>query len=113
MFQTKRSSSLVGKYDDGNTDFVPYNSKKMENGLKIWQALVSLILLIITVGTLIVNLSNKVETQRIEIEFLKSTQRDTNIMMKDKIQSDNMEFGKIRDQLTQILVQLQEKQNRK
>ena len=44
---------------------------------------------------------------------MKSTQRDTNIMMKDKVQSDNQRFDKIQDQLTEILVQLQEKQNRK
>ena len=113
MFQTKRSGNMVGEHVDGSIILVPYNSKKMEKGLKIWQALVSLILLIITVGTMIVNLTNKVETQRIEIEFLKSNQRDANLMMKDKIQSDNNEFAKIRDQLTEILVQLQEKQNRK
>lgn len=113
MFQTRRKGSMVGKYADGSTVLVPYNKKKMERELKIWQALVSLILLILTVGSLIINLSNKVETQRVEIEFLKSTQRDTNIMMKDKVQSDNQRFDKIQDQLTEILVQLQEKQNRK
>jgi hypothetical protein len=113
MFQAKRNRSLVGEYVDGSTVIVPYNSKKMEKGLKIWQALVSLILLIISIGTMIVNLTNKVETQRVKIEFLESTQRDYNLMLKDKVQSDNNRFDKIQDQLTQILVQLQTKQNRK
>lgn len=113
MVQAKRDNSLVGEYADGNTIIVPYNQKKMEKGLKIWQALVSLILLIITVGTMIVNLSNKVETQKVKIEFLESSQRDMNLLIKDKIQSDNQSFEKIKDQLTEILVQLQEKQNRR
>lgn len=113
MFQAKRNRNLVGEYVDGSTIIVPYNSKKMEKGLKIWQALVSLILLIISIGTMIVNLSNKVETQRVEIDFLKGGVRDQSIMMKDKAQSDNQRFDRIQEQLTQILVQLQEKQNRK
>jgi hypothetical protein len=113
MFQAKRNRDLVGKHVDGSTIIVPYNSKRMEKGLKIWQALVSLILLIITCGTMIVNLTNKVETQRVEIDFLKSGQRDQNIMMKEKGLTDNQRFDKIQDQLTQILLQLQLKQNRR
>ena|SRR5438309_10689376 len=112
MFQAKRNGDMVGKYVDGSTVIVP-NQKKMEKGLKIWQAVISLILLTITVGTLVVNQSNKLETYRVRIEFLETTQRDYNIMLKDKVQSDNQRFDKIQDQLTQILVQLQEKQNRK
>lgn len=110
MLQTGRNSSMVGEYTNGNTIVIP-NTKKMEKGLKIWQAVVSLILLAITVGTLIVNLSNKVETQRVEIEFLKSNQRDLGLMLKEKVQSDNQRFDKIQEQLTQILVELQRKEN--
>lgn len=110
MLQTKRDNSLVGKYADGSTIVVP-NTKKMEKGLKIWQAVVSLILLIIAVGTLIVNLSNKVETQKVKIEFLESNQRDYGLMLKEKVQSDNQKFDEIQKQLTQILVELQTKQN--
>ena len=114
MLQTERNSSLVGKYVDGSTIIVPNNNKKkMEKGLKIWQAVVSLILLAITVGTLIVNLSNKVENQKVKIEFLESNQTDLKLMLKDKTQSDNGRFDKIQDQLTQILVELQSKQNAK
>lgn len=112
MLQAKRSNSLVGKYVDGSTIIVPDNfKKKMEKGLKIWQAVVSLILLIITVGTLIVNLSNKVENQKVKIEFLESSQKDLGLMMKEKGLSDNARFDKIQEQLTQILVELQSKQN--
>lgn len=113
MFQTKRGDSVVGKYADGSTVIVPYNAKKMEKGLKIWQAIVSIILLSITIGTWIVNLSTKVESQRIRIEYLEGAQRDFNLLFKDKIQSDNQKFDKISDQLTEILVQLQDKENRK
>ena len=114
MFQTKRNSSLLGRYADGSTIIIPNNNKKkMEKGLKIWQAVVSLILLAITVGTLIVNLSNKVETQKVKIEFLESNQRDLGLMLKEKVQSDNHRFDKIQEQLTQILVELQTKQNAK
>lgn len=113
MFQTKRGGSLAGKYADGSAIPVPYNIQKMEKGLKIWQAIVSLILLLITVGTWIVNLSTKLESQRIRIEYLEGTQRDINLLIKDKIQSDNQQFDKIHAQLTEILVQLQDKENRK
>lgn len=114
MLQTNGNRSLLGKYADGSTIIISNNIKeKMEKGLKIWQAVVSLILLIITVGTLIVNLSNKVETQKVKIEFLESSQRDLGLMMKEKGQSDNARFDKIQDQLTQILVELQSKQNAK
>ncbi len=113
MFQAKRGGSMVGKYADGDTVIVPYNTKKMEKGLKIWQAIVSLILLLITIGTCIVNLSTRVESHRIKIEYLEGTQRDINLLIKDKIQSDNEQFGKIHEQLTEILVQLQDKENRK
>ncbi|HZI69681.1 MAG TPA: hypothetical protein VFD60_00825 [Nitrososphaeraceae archaeon] len=113
MLQTKRGGDMVGKYADGSTVIVPNNTKKMEKGLKIWQALVSLILLIITVGTMVVNLSNKVETLRVKNEFFESSLRDFNLLIKDKTISDNQRFDKIQDQLTQILIQLQEKENRK
>src|SRR2546429_402988 len=111
MLQAKRGNSLVGKYDDGTTIITDTKYVKMEKGLKIWQALVSLILVSISVGTIIVNLSNKVETQRIKIEYLESTQRDFNLIIKDKVQSDNEKFDDIRKQLTEILVELKGKKD--
>lgn len=110
MLQTTRNNSLAGKLAHGVSIFVP-NSKKMEKGLKIWQAIVSLVALIITVGTLIFNLASKVETQKVKIEFLESNQRDLGLMLKEKGQSDNTRFDRIQEQLTQILVELQSKQN--
>lgn len=84
----------------------------MEKGIKIWQAVISFILLLITVGTLIVNQSNKLETQRLRIEFLESTSKDQGLQIKAINQEMNQQYKEINQKLTDILIKLENKQNK-
>lgn len=84
----------------------------MQEHLKIWQAVVSLIVLIITIGTAIVNQSNKIETNRLRIEFIESTQRDLHLLLKDQNQQNNAQFKEVQTKLTDILIILQNKQDK-
>lgn len=101
MLQTERIDS-----NDGGINYVSGSIinlyKKMEKVLKVWQAILGLVTLIITVGTIIVNQSNKIETQSLRIEFLESGQRD---MM--------LQYKEINSKLTDILVKLENKENKK
>ena len=74
----------------------------MDKYMKAWQGLVSLILLLITIGTAVVSQSNKIETQALRISYLESMQRD-----------QTLQFKEINGRLTEILVALQNKQNKK
>ncbi len=74
----------------------------MENNIKIWQAVIATITLLITIGILFVNASNKIETQKLRIEFLESGQRD---MM--------LQYKEINSKLTDILVKLENKENKR
>lgn len=84
----------------------------MQEHLKIWQAVLTIIVLIITIGTTIVNQSNKIETQRLRIEFLESSQRDLHILVKDQNQQTIAEFKEVKSKLTDVLILLQNKQDK-
>lgn len=105
----------MGTFDRGSnndsSDSVNHE-KDMEKTLKIWQAVLGFIGLIITVTTIIVNLSNKVETQRLRIELLETMSRDHGLLIKE-ISSRNQEtYNRIQEQLTQILLKLENKEDR-
>lgn len=84
----------------------------MEKTLKLWQAVIGTILLIITIGSIIINQSNKMETQRLRIEFLESDSRDKAAQIKDLYQQQSMSYKEISAKLTDILVTLQNKEDR-
>lgn len=96
--------STVTRGNDGSTLNLDTNQTlhKMEKGLKVWQALVSFFVLMITVVTLIVNQSNKIETQGLRISYLESAQKDNALQLKE-----------MNGKLTEILIILQNKQDRK
>lgn len=85
----------------------------MEKGLKLWQALIGSIAVLITVITMIVNQSNKIETQRLRIEFLENSNRDQGLQIKDLNQQINQKYETMNAKLTDILVALQNKENKK
>jgi hypothetical protein len=60
-----------------------------------------------------VNQSNKIETQRLRIEFLENNSRDQALMIKDLNQQQNQQYKEISSKLTDILVSLQNKENKK
>lgn len=77
------------------------NNNEMDKGLKIWHAIVSFLVLLITVVTLIVNQSNKIETQALRINYLESTQRDNALILKE-----------INGKLTDILIKIENKKDK-
>jgi hypothetical protein len=96
-----------------NSGAIAISPIKMEKTLKIWQAVMSLVVLIITVGTLIVNQSNKLETQRLRIEYLESADKDKALIIKDLNQQMNTSYKEINAKLTDIQIMLQNKENKK
>lgn len=85
----------------------------MDKHLKIGQAIIAFIGILITVVTMIVNQSNKIETQRLRIEFLETSSRDQNLQIKDLNQQINAKYEAVNSKLTDILVVLQNKENKK
>ena len=85
----------------------------MENGLKIWHAVVATFGLLITIITLIVMLSTKIENQRLRIEFLEVVYKDHGLQIKDLNQQQAQQYKEINNKLTDILVNLQNKENKK
>lgn len=89
-------------YGGAGTMDVNNTLKEMDKGLKLWHAVISFFLLLITVVTLVVSQSNKIETQALRINYLESTQRDNALILKE-----------INGKLTDILVTLQNKEDKK
>lgn len=85
----------------------------MEKSLKLWQAVIGTIGVLITVMTILINQSNKIETQRLRIEFLETSSRDQGLQIKDLNQSQAQQYKEINMKLTDILVALQNKENKK
>jgi predicted site-specific integrase-resolvase len=96
-----------------DTGSINNSIKKMDKHLKIGQALFALIGIIITVMTMIVNQSNKIETQRLRIEFLETASRDQALQIKSLNQESNQQYKEINQKLTDILISLQNKENKK
>lgn len=82
--------------------FKTIKKKMMEKGFKIWHAVISFLLLLITVVGLIVNQSTKIETQGLRINYLESAQRDNSLQLKE-----------MNGKLNEILIILQNKEDRK
>lgn len=87
--------------------------QKMEKVLKIWHAILATIVLIISVSTMFFNLANKVETQKLEIEYLKNSDKDKALMIKDLNIQISSSVKEINNKLTDIQITLNNKENRK
>lgn len=85
----------------------------MEKTIKLWQVTLGTISILITVGMLIINQSNKIETQRLRIEFLETDSKDKGLQIKDLNQQINAKYETMNSKLTDILVALQNKENKK
>lgn len=85
----------------------------MEKGLKIWQAVVGAIAVIISMVTIVIHLATSLSDAKGEIERLKSDNIDNKLGIKDLNQQLNMKYDKMNDKLTEILVALQTKENKK
>jgi len=80
----------------------------MRKPLELWQFVISLLGLIMTAGILIVNQSNKITSQEIRISDLEQNKRDTQAQF-DKV---NSKLDAMNDQLTHILIALEDKVTR-
>jgi hypothetical protein len=112
MVQEKRIHSTVGGvYHDGGGAVNP--KKKMEKVVKVWQAVMGTIAMIVSGAAWIFNLSTQIAVQQKEIEILKSNDRDRALQFTNLTQQINQKFDEINTSLTTIKVALQDKQNRK
>lgn len=82
---------------------------EMRKPLEVWHAVMSGVILIMSVGGVIINQSNKIQSQQIRIEYLESEQRDNTLQFKEI----GTNFKQIDGKLTDILVILQNKEDRK
>ena len=81
----------------------------MNKPLQLWQAIIATALLLITVATIIVNQSDRITRDESEILTLEKNNDRTDQQF-NKV-NDNLD--KVNGRLTDILVELQNKQNRK
>ena len=81
----------------------------MKKPVEIWQAIIATFLLLITVVTIIVNQSNRITRDEGEILTLEKNNDRTDQQF-DKV---NINLEKVNNRLTDILVELQNKENRK
>lgn len=112
MVQTKRSNSNTGIDDNANGSDAN-NLPQMEKGLKIWQAFLGFFGLMVTVITMIVTQSNKLETQRLRIEFLESVAKDHGLLIKEMANKNGQDYSQINNKLSDIMILLQNKADKK
>jgi uncharacterized membrane protein (DUF106 family) len=73
----------------------------MKKPLELWQAFVTGVLLIGSVTGAFVNLTNKIQTQQIRLEYLESERQDY-----------KNQFKEINSKLTEILIEVHNKEDR-
>jgi hypothetical protein len=73
----------------------------MDKQLKVWHFAIVVFLAVVSVVVMIVNQSNKIETQGIRITYLESAQRDNALLLRE-----------MNGKLTEILIQLQNKKDK-
>lgn len=111
MVQTERNNNPNGITDNGVVSD-PNNIPEMEKGLKIWQAFVGLFGILVTVITLLINQSNKIETQKLRIEFLESVTRDHGLQIKEMASKNSQDYNQINNKLNDIMIMMQNKEDR-
>jgi hypothetical protein len=80
----------------------------MRKPLEVWQAVIATILLVITVSSIIVNQSNRITRDEAQIGILIENKGTTEAQF-EKV---NASLERINSKLTDILVELEDKQNR-
>lgn len=80
----------------------------MKKPLEVYQAVIAGILMILTIGSIILSLSNKIQTQQDMINFLLENKNDQRVLN----QEVNMSLKEINNKTTEILIELQNKQDK-
>lgn len=98
---------------DNVTGGIINTDTKMEKGVKIWQAVLGTIVLLISMGSIIFNMASTISSLKSETDRLKGDNADFKLQMKDLNQQINMKYETMNNKLTDILVALQNKENKK
>ncbi len=87
--------------------------KKMSDPVKFGQFIIQILLFLAGMAGMYMTLSEKVETQRVEIDYLKKSDIDKSLLIKDLYQQQGQQFKEINSKLTDILIKLENKENKK
>jgi cell division protein FtsL len=80
----------------------------MRRPIEVWHFIISIMILIMSVGSTIITLSNRVTDQNARIMSLEQNKRDT----KEQFDHINERLDRLTDKATEILVELQNKKDR-
>lgn len=112
MLQTEQLDSIAGG-DNNATGGIINKPKKMGDPVKFGQFLIQILLFLAGMAGMWMTLSEKVETQRVEIEYLKNADKDKALLIKDLYQQQSQQINEINGKLTDILIKLENKENKK
>jgi hypothetical protein len=98
---------------DNVTGGIINTDTKMEKGLKIWQAVLGTVVLLISMGSIIFNMGSTISYLKGETDRLKSDQIDYKLQVRDLNQRQETQYKEINGKLTDILISLQNKENKK
>lgn len=85
----------------------------MGDPVKFGQFLIQILLFLAGMAGMWMTLSERVQTQRVEIDYLKSSDKDKALLIKDLYQKQSDQFKEINSKLTDILIVLEKKENKK
>lgn len=85
------------------------NTMVMKKPIEVWQAVVGTLLLLMGVGSVIINQSNKIQSQQDMINFLIENKGDQR-MINSEINASLKELNK---NVNEILIELQNKEDKK
>lgn len=80
----------------------------MRKPLELYQAVIAGVLMILTIGSIVLTQSNKIQSQQDMINFLIENKNDQRILNTEV----NMSLKEINNKTTEILIELQNKQDK-
>lgn len=98
---------------DNATGGIINKHKKMGDPVKFGQFIIQILVFLAGMAGMYMTLSEKVETQRVEIDYLKNSDKDKSLLIKDLYQQQTQQFQEINSKLTDIRIMLENKANKK
>jgi len=86
---------------------------KADRVMKVWPVITGTIALIISITSITIKFTSKIELQRLEIDYLKSADKDKSLMLRDVQQQVVNEIKEVNNKLTNIQIALQNKVDKK
>ena len=112
MLQTEQLDFIAGRANNA-TGGIINKPKKMGDPVKFGQFLIQILLFLAGMAGMWMSLSEKVETQRVEIDYLKNADKDKALLIKDLYQQQAQQINEINKNLTDIRIMLENKENKK